>query len=944
VKGATRAVLILLVVWLAAWTVRMAFDGRSGETASIHIAEGYVQAVDLFLRHEWLTYDAAQQRIVRDVDEASPMEEFYRSSHLQRDVEAFNEGERSIFRIENGQILSIDPTRHNIVLPFSEVRSWQGLLTYRPEVGGHGELIGDRIQVDLNGPTLSLRDQDDIPAVVVPRPNGKLGPQRQHGEAVSLVGEGNIFFGKTHLIGRSILFNHRGLDAGASIEVSGEQVPTGNHFRLDSGDLLKLRWRLGSRGTQYSLLWGLVQGEAPVISAWRGVNGHWRRTPEKPDPPFTRHVVEALDQSFRRQQGGRYVIPERRRADEFDLALTLDSELQNAVQEKLLEYVRPLRGTGGVPFRAAVTVMDAKTGELLALASYPTEADLRKWKESNDARERLLRNHNFARLPIGSMAKVMFSAAILDDSPFLASLRIPAYPGGDIEQILGIELNPILEDHGINAGPDGWIDFDEFIEHSSNKYAATLLTLATGVKDSALLPPMTKPGVPDLLDPQERFELGGQIWERRPNLQRLAVGANLHPRDPEGPRLPRRDLAACGRIVTLEHAQYAPRLLDLFDVEISRKTVRSVPDRLPRRGHGPGEGDDLVDTSMWLPLLEQLYEDKENIPVNHSFYAASPERENLAYNLITDYRTQYLSVILGGGSSTWTMPRVAEVFSRLVTGRRVNRTLIRRVGLWDGDTIEPYRDSQPPALEMKPEIRKLLLDAMTRVASPQGTASRLNPTLRALDRSLAERGKVLGFFSKTGSPDIPMFVPSRAGRAVDALIRNGALRLDAEGRIVYRDNGPVNSDPPEADAPPVKATLDALKAHAGDMAVLRRYGVGPGLVVRVADAWNDARREDRNQFETKNGRLVRMQTLNVNQIDLVGGAYAFTMAIYPGAARQDSPGPGYLPRIDVLHHQPERALTVSIVIEGQGNGPTVAVPFAKILIDKVLQDALEKGW
>jgi hypothetical protein len=943
VKGVARAVLILLAFWLAAWTVRTAFDGRRGETASIHAAAGYVQAVDLFLRHEWLIYDPDAQKVVPNFDEASPMADFYRSSHLIHDVEAFNGGERSVFRIDNGQILSIDPTRHNIVLPFSAVRSWQGLLTYRPEIGGHGELMGDRVRVELDGPALSLREQDDIPSVIVPRPNSKLKPQRQQGEAVSLVGEGSVFFGKTHLIGRSILINHRGLAPGASLEVSGEQVPTGNHFRVDSGDLLKLRWRLGSRGTQYALLWGLVQGEAPVISAWRAVNGRWRRAPEKPEPPFARHVVEALDQSFRRQRGAQYLIPERRRVDEFDLALTLDSQLQDAVQEQLFNYVRPLRGQSGVPFRAAVTVMDAKTGELLALASYPAEQDLRNWRESTAARERLLRNHNFARLPIGSVAKVMLSAAILDDAPFLSGLQIPSYPSGEIEQILGIELNPVMDDHGIDAGPDGWIDFDEFIEHSSNKYAATLLTLATGVEGSGLRAPVSKPGIPDVLDPLERFQLNGQLWERRPNL-RLPVVANLHPRDPEGPRPPRRDLAASSRIVTLEHVRYAPRLLDLFDVDISRKTVRSTPDRSPRRGHGPGEGDDLVDTSMWLPLLEHLYEDTEEIPVDHSFYAVSAERENLAYNLITDYRTQYLSVILGGGSSTWTLPRVSEVFSRLVTGRRIRRTLIRRVGLWEGNTIEPYKDSQPPALNMKPEVRQRLLDAMTRVAGPRGTASLLNPMLRGIDRSLAEHGKVLGFFSKTGSPDIPMFIPTRAGRAVDALIRNGALRLNGEGRIVYREHGPVNSDPPEEDEPPATATLDLLKAHPGDMAVLRRYGIGPGLVVRVADAWNDARREDRNQFETKNGRLVRMQTLNVSQIDLVGGAYAFTLAAYPGGARLDPPGPGYLPRIDVRRHQPERALSVSILIEGQGNGPKIAVPFAKVLIEKVLRDALEKGW
>ena len=245
---------------------------------------------------------------------------------------------------------------------------------------------------------------------------------------------------------------------------------------------------------------------------------------------------------------------------------------------------------------------------------------------------------------------------------------------------------------------------------------------------------------------------------------------------------------------------------------------------------------------------------------------------------------------------------------------------------------------------MNKNTRRRLLDALTRVASPRGTANRLNSTLRALDRSLADRGKVLGFFSKTGSPDISTFVPTRAGRAVDALIASGALRLDPEGRIVYRGTGAVDADPPEAGVPPARSTLEALRAQAGDMEILHKHRVGPEMVVRVADAWNDARPEDRNQFEVRKGRLVRMLTLNVRQIDLIGGAYVFTLAVYPGAARLDPPGPGYLPRIDALQHQPERALSVAILIEGHDNGPRVAVPFAKILIEKVLRDALEKGW
>lgn len=937
--------LAIFIPWLALWTWRVAVginNPLAPPSNPIHSAEGYLDTVDLFLRHDWLVFeqDANEGRVVPTFEDDSPMADFYRSSYLERDVEDFNNGDLSVFRVDNGQILSIDPNRHNIVLPFSEVRSWPGLLTYRPESGRSGELRGDGVVIDLSGPTQDIRSRERLPEIVVPPMRVAAAPKeseelRERGEVVNISGQGGAFFGKAHLIGGSILFNNRGYARGTSVSISGESVPPGNRSRLDSGDLLKLRWRRGGRGpSQYALLWGSILGEAPVISAYRAVNGRWRRTPEIPEPRFAGNVIGALNGAFRRRTSGdRYVIPEHRQAEELDLALTLDSQLHNDVQRHLRAYAMSLHDQNEIPFRAAVTVMDATSGELLALASYPTEKDLETWEEGTAAKERLLRNHNFSRLPIGSVAKVMLAAAILEETPALADLKIREYPGGKIDRLLDIDLDPPMEDHSIPSG-DGWIDFEEFVEKSSNKYAATLLTLATGTEGGTLRPPLADPDVPEELPVQEQFQIGGQGWELRPNLRLPVVRNTRRPKPGEPPPAP----AACGRITTLEFAPYAARLRQIFGLEISRKTVRMESGRLPRRV--PGEGDDLLDTSIWLPVLEHLYGGRDAIPPDHSFYSASPERENLAYNLMDSYRQQYLSVVLGGGSSTWTMPRVCEIFSRLVTGRQVEANLVRRIRLWDGTDIEPSRNRNLPPLDMKPGVRRRLVDAMTLVAGPGGTASALRPTLAEIDRRLEQKGKALGFFSKTGSPNNLTFVPSITARAVNALIAKGALRLDSSNRIVYRDSGPVDAERPE-DTGRVPS-LDALNANSGDMAILRRYGINPRFVIQICDTWNDSRPEDRIQFETRQGKLVRL--IRTNEIKSIGGAYAFTMGIYGNSARQAPLVPGSLPRIDVIGHRPERALTVSILVETQGNGPTIAVPFARTLIREVLANALEDGW
>lgn len=940
------AVLLWLLGWWA-WTAFLVPAG-GGADRDVYVARGYLRTVDLYLRHDWLRYDPAAERIYLDPSLAgTAVEDFYRGSYLAGDVAAFNGGDRSAFRIENGRVLALDPYRHNIALPFASPSLWKGRLTFRPETGRRAELAGDGARVLLATPTIPLVDQPRVPEIVLPRQGARRRRTvTRSGQAVNLRGDGGLFFGKVHMVGDGIVFNDRQISRGAEVSISGQPVPTGNRSRLDSGDLLKLRWRLGVE-SHYSLLWASVLGEAPVISAYRAINGRWQRTPATPDPPFTADVVSALDAAFqRRGDDGRPQLSQREAARRFDLALTLDAKLQAEVQERLERYARGLRDRDEPPFRAAVTVMDATRGDVLALASFPTEDDLAGWTGASGARNRLLRNHNFSRLPIGSVAKVMLAAAAVDDAPFLLDLEIPSYAGGEMESLLGLALDPVLKDHSVWGGEDGWIGFEEFIEKSSNKYAAMLVTLAAGVEEGTgdapsrgFLPPGADPDVPDSLAEGDRFRLaGGAPYTRRPGLL-LPVGPH---RDPATGR-PSRELAEVGTITTAEHLGFAKRLREVFGVPVSSKNPTDEAARF-----APGSGDDLVDTSAWQPLLAHLY-GADDIPFDHPFYGVSPERANLALNLVDDYRRQYLSIVLGGGSSTWTNPEVARFFAQLITGQRVRPNLVRRIrpSGSDGDPEAIKLGGNFPVLDMDAEARRRLGVALTRVAGPGGTARGLRDRLRALDGQLAAQGETLGFFSKTGSPDNVAFVPTNTGQALDELIRRGALRLDGVGRVVYRDHGPVDADATDAATNATspgggQTSLQVLLANPGDMAVLARWRVSPRTVVRVADTWNDALPVDRTQFEVEAGRLVR--ALNVRRVESIGGAYAFVLAAYDAAARPAT-ATGALPPIDVTRHAPKRALAVSIVIESQGNGPDVAVPFAEELLDGVLEDALlEARW
>src|SRR6185436_4738991 len=86
----------------------------------------------------------------------------------------------------------------------------------------------------------------------------------------------------------------------------------------------------------------------------------------------------------------------------------------------------------GDPFAASVTVMNGRTGEILAAASFPSQDDLENVQGvGEDERRRLLVNHNFKRHPIGSAGKPFFYASIASRHPFLLDLTVE--PHGPVE-------------------------------------------------------------------------------------------------------------------------------------------------------------------------------------------------------------------------------------------------------------------------------------------------------------------------------------------------------------------------------------------------------------------------------------------------------------------------------------------------------------------------------
>jgi len=910
-KKARWGLIIFASAWLFIWVGRVVELNWDKDRSDIHVSKGYLKTVDLFIRHNWIRYNERSAAITPNFEADSPMERFYNASFLKRDVEAFNGGDQTRFRIENGQIVGINPYTHNIALPFRDVEGWRGSLTYRPLQSTSAMLRGKNEVIALSQPERDLSKAVNLPMITL-SDYGKTQPlQRQSGDAVEVFGAGGLYFGKTHLVGDSIVFNNRNAENRVDVSISGEPVLQGHKARLETGDLIKFDWSVGNR-KKYSLLWSTVTEDAPAISHYRFVNGKWQHSPQHPKPIFLDHVVRSLNNTFWSENEA-----VNRNANDFDLALTLDSGLQDETQRRLVEYCRKLRGNNKKEplFRGAVTIMDAKTGELLALASFPEERDLENVDDTDSRRNRLLRNHNLSRLSIGSVAKVILAAGILHAEPGLADLKIPEHGEGKTGDILGIQIKPELSDHAV-YGYKGWLNFERFLEQSSNRYAAVLLTLSTGFENNGFSFSQEESEIDNTLTGENRFMIGDKLFEKRPNLN-----LDLRP-------MPGGEGAISVINSRLEHEAHARALHDLFDLATTQKET-------PR---GAGRGDDLLDTTIWLPLLKHIYAENE-IPLNHAFYGISPERENLGYNLVDNYRTRFISMILGGASSSWTNVKLTEIYSRMVTGQRVEASIVRRMQSPSFELM-PWKERERgfESLGMNPEARDRLLNAMVRVAGPNGTARQLNPMLNKHNAELEKQGKILGFFSKTGSPDNVSFVPTQAAYAVNQLIRSGALYLGPDQMIHYRDHGRVE----RTRDPKTRELLFSkhLKKNREDRNTINRYAVSPRMVVNLCEAHNNPSKE--SPFRIAQGKLAALK--KVRKVDSIGGVYTFTMGIYDKEARKSGPKGAYLPSINVNEHQPERALSVSIMIETKGDGPTIAVPFAGQLIDEVLWDVLEKGW
>jgi|GEM_PF-3400819 len=706
--GDRLTALVPVLVALFIWLMPVAADDDRREFNQPLASIGYNEVVEqIFVPLRWLVRNdpdaegAPDQPIVTLASRARAFPEvnrFVSTSFLGDDLRA---NDQTRWRFAGNRVIGVNPWLHSTVGPRADRRGWRGDIHYGNERRTEVAIEAAGRRLNLFAPAEHRPIDWDVSI------NGETEAGEEGGRGLHFT-DGD-WIAAVERIGRNVIVRSRLRHPRYRAVVLD---PGGMTYGHASADEITYRLRPASR--LVFLRHGESRRSGPVYRLAGGA------VPASQYRPFGARLYDPIAEGLTRPLSQILAGASRRNPTlvERDVNLTLDANLHSDAQQRLeAESTRLLRAVRH-PFRAAITVMDAHSGDLLALASYPTAA-LSAQSGLRVPDSWAAQNQNFVALPIGSVAKVPFAAAILTRHPQLATLVIASaerVPGGGFpfRSVIGVEFGrPINDTVGLPS-----VDFGTFLEQSSNRYAAALVMLAAARGD-----PRAEDG--HALSREDQYSLAGRQRSRAPLLafpcqQRLGTRC--------------RGFGGNDRFTSfLGYGTTWPDLLArLFD--------------LPGAISAPGAP---VDTRIWDPLIGRWPP-----AARRSFASLSPERESFSLGAIENIRNDYLALIIGGGRSRWTNVKVAEAMARIVLDNRVSARVVRPEQPDPRENLRSGIGARAIA-----EIRSGM-----RRAHQAGTASQIVPGFSA------PRGYDLRIFAKTGTPSIASAARSPLNGEIQALI------------------------------------------------------------------------------------------------------------------------------------------------------------------------------
>jgi hypothetical protein len=357
------------------------------------------------------------------------------------------------------------------------------------------------------------------------------------------------------------------------------------------------------------------------------------------------------------------------------------------------------------------------------------------------------------------------------------------------------------------------------------------------------------------------------------------------------------------------------------------------------------------DLRPWAPLLAKLTEgeDEESAwKVRAALQAVSPERVNLSLNQVTDFRTELVSLLLGGATSQWTNVQLAEALSRLVTGRQIEATMVRAVRPRKaGDAAETPKPPAPPlsTQSVSAEARATVLSGMQRVVlGAHGTAKPMAARVRELEQRFP--GFRVAVFSKTGSPTVQRPESKPSGEILRQLVRRGFLSWDGRQLVVTSDRK-KGVTPYAARGTAGRAQFVAELTRASRLAARQiGRGAGPRTMNRIV-AYADRFQTYRRRLVFGSPAEVRLDESTSSPIHVVAGTLVLNAdhSIFDPAQEADSSaayvmsivkwrGTGDIPTPEELDAPDARVITAVFYLD-IGPGSAVAVEVARALTPEI---------
>lgn len=686
---------------------------------------------------------------------------FLNNSYLADDLAA---DDPDLWRFEGNRLLSINPSTHSFFDPFFGRAQWTGDLGFRDEGSHASRAVPVLFEHRPNRP-------QDVPISLTPSfekatSEGVVTLESQ--EHIGDVSRGFTLNAGGATVARISLVGDRPVIVLACSQARNYDITvttaaylpgacaTGNDganretvaYPLTDGDVVDLRLR----GNASVFLSFRVSREGSMLSTYRPFGA---RSFDHVAEHLGRDFVQAMDRVVNTERSGAETEVRR-----LSLSRAISAQTESVLYDEMSRLQENLGRAPQDYFPAAVTVMDATNGELLALASYPRRDDLNdNWAARTSS---LARNQNFMALAVGSAAKVPVSAGILARFPDLVNLCVNGSSADSeghvrIHSLLGVSVDPYIPD----TVRGGRVDFNRFLRSSSNRFGATLMLLSAarqqpGASGASFAPAWERPA--RALPTEEGLSFG-------------ATGGCGNSPVRQAPSFVFLSRQTGGRAAELG-SELLPVAMRLRDAQGGRSWIETFQ-QLFSINDIANAAPIPTDPSIWFPILGNSEE-------NYDFLAGiSPDRERF---LRPDQGVRdYLMIMLGGSNARWTAVKLAEAYARIVTGRRISATLIPQAG------------SQPASerLDLPAPVRRALLTGMGQAAGMgQNAAERDHATavtIGALAREIPiANGEVIRVFAKTGTPGLQTRARTPLNDLMNRLIGARVITLGSGGLEVAR--------------------------------------------------------------------------------------------------------------------------------------------------------------